>query len=69
MEDKKTVAIAMFGFGLILGLGVSLFVAPITTARFYDELKKRALYSSDFICNEAKQTKFLYEQFKKKENK
>ena len=25
MEDKKTVAIVMFGFGLILGLVVSLY--------------------------------------------
>lgn len=64
MKHEKTTAFIIFSFGIILGLVITLFIAPITSGRFYDELRKRSLSSSEHICNEAKQAKFLYEQFK-----
>jgi hypothetical protein len=66
--NNKTFAIALIIIAFIFGVIISPIVMPITTASFYSELRKRALSSSDFICNEAKQAKFLYEKYELKGN-
>lgn len=51
--------------GAMIGITISQF--NISTGAFYNELRKRALTSSDFICSEAREAKFLYDTYKIRE--
>lgn len=51
----------------LFGVVFSPFRNYYSTSLFYAELRKRALTSSDFICNEAKEAKFLYDKYKIKD--
>ena len=68
MKEKAAQFIATFIIGVMVGGMIAVWFAPVTTAKFYSELRKRAITSSSFICSEAKETKFLYEQYEKKGN-
>ena len=68
MKETTVQFIAIFILGGMLGGVMGISFGPVTTGKFYSELRKRAISSSSFICSEAKEAKFLYEQYEKKEN-
>ena len=68
MKETTAQFMATFIIGVIIGGMIGIWFAPVTNGKFYSELRKRAITSSSFICSEAKETKFLYEQYEKKGN-